>query len=301
MLLKSFAIALCLLGASHASAQVRCQMPNGVVIEQRLSDRCPQGAVKAETLDGAPAETRALSLAGPSKIVTSADGRRFQAVSGAEFGADWPLTVEDGELSCSPLDVGGQALPAALFSNGGKVYALNGIAKSRAGSGGWQDVAAIWRDSVTVAGTKVPLGPLIERALLLCAQPATEKVAKPSAKPVGAAVPVARTEVGMSATAWVLVVLLVAGLVAGIKAAASGSGPRQYCTSCGHEGQARTRTKGSLLIEIILWLSFLLPGVIYTIWRHISRERVCSACGSSTLIPPDSPAALDMKRRLRAS
>ena len=41
-----------------AQAQVRCTMPNGVVIEQMLSAACPHGAVKAETMNGTPAEVR---------------------------------------------------------------------------------------------------------------------------------------------------------------------------------------------------------------------------------------------------
>lgn len=63
------------------------------------------------------------------------------------------------------------------------------------------------------------------------------------------------------------------------------------CTTCGHTGEPRSETPGSLLIEVILWLCFLIPGVIYTVWRHNRRHEVCSKCGSATLIPPDSPIA----------
>lgn len=38
----------------HAAGQVRCTMPNGTVIEQKLAKSCPQGAVKGETFDGKP-------------------------------------------------------------------------------------------------------------------------------------------------------------------------------------------------------------------------------------------------------
>jgi len=56
--------ALCLLGvfslgiaaaAADAAAQVRCLMPNGRWIEQRLSSECPVGTKEAQTIDGAPA------------------------------------------------------------------------------------------------------------------------------------------------------------------------------------------------------------------------------------------------------
>jgi len=64
-----------------------------------------------------------------------------------------------------------------------------------------------------------------------------------------------------------------------------------FCTSCGHTGKPRSETPGSLLIEIILWLCILIPGIIYTVWRHNRRHDVCEKCGSAALIPPDSPIA----------
>ena len=50
------------------------------------------------------------------------------------------------------------------------------------------------------------------------------------------------------------------------------------CPNCKYNGEGKYRTKGSLLIEIILWLCFLLPGIIYTIWRLNSRGWVCPQC-----------------------
>lgn len=50
-------------------------------------------------------------------------------------------------------------------------------------------------------------------------------------------------------------------------------------------------TRGHILIEIILWLCFLIPGVIYSIWRHSTRYDVCGSCGASTLVPVGSPVA----------
>jgi hypothetical protein len=50
-----------------------------------------------------------------------------------------------------------------------------------------------------------------------------------------------------------------------------------------------TITKGSIFLEIILWLCFILPGLIYSIWRHISRHEACASCKQTTLIPVTSP------------
>jgi hypothetical protein len=62
------------------------------------------------------------------------------------------------------------------------------------------------------------------------------------------------------------------------------------CVQCGDVNQGKTITKGSIIIEIILWLCFLFPGLIYSIWRLTTRYRACRLCGGSTLIPVDSPA-----------
>lgn len=61
------------------------------------------------------------------------------------------------------------------------------------------------------------------------------------------------------------------------------------CTQCGYAGASKTATKGSFLIEVVLWLCFLVPGIIYSLWRLTSRHTACPKCGGNTLIPADSP------------
>jgi RNA polymerase subunit RPABC4/transcription elongation factor Spt4 len=61
------------------------------------------------------------------------------------------------------------------------------------------------------------------------------------------------------------------------------------CPACGSRGEARTRTKGSVLIEIVLWLCLIIPGLIYSLWRISSREKVCPACGAAGMIPVNTP------------
>jgi hypothetical protein len=71
-----------------------------------------------------------------------------------------------------------------------------------------------------------------------------------------------------------------------------------FCTTCGNDGPTRTHTKGSLAIEIVLWLCLIVPGLIYTIWRHTTRAEVCSSCGAATVVPRDSPIAVKMRKDL---
>lgn len=61
------------------------------------------------------------------------------------------------------------------------------------------------------------------------------------------------------------------------------------CKSCGFVGEAKSAVRGSLGIEIVLWLCFIIPGLIYSIWRGSSRYDACPQCGGKEMIPADSP------------
>ncbi len=61
------------------------------------------------------------------------------------------------------------------------------------------------------------------------------------------------------------------------------------CTNCGYQGNTVTQTKGSIFIEIILWLFFIIPGLVYSIWRMMTREKVCPKCKNPSMIPLDTP------------
>lgn len=77
------------------------------------------------------------------------------AVSAADFGENWPLTVEEGILRCEPPG-------AVVFSTGGKDYAVNGMAATQ----GYDDIDPIWADGEVTP--KENIGPLINAGLALC-------------------------------------------------------------------------------------------------------------------------------------
>jgi hypothetical protein len=64
-----------------------------------------------------------------------------------------------------------------------------------------------------------------------------------------------------------------------------------YCTNCGTVARPRQQIKGSFLIEVMLWLCFLVPGIIYSIWRLTTKAIVCPRCGAPNMIPTASPKA----------
>lgn len=70
------------------------------------------------------------------------------------------------------------------------------------------------------------------------------------------------------------------------------------CPACGAQGPVKTETPGSFLLELLLWLFFLLPGLVYSIWRLAARKKVCASCGAAGLIPADSPRGRQLRREL---
>lgn len=61
------------------------------------------------------------------------------------------------------------------------------------------------------------------------------------------------------------------------------------CLKCGHVGEPASRTPGSMAVEVVLWLCFLLPGLVYSLWRLSARRPACDSCGALDLVPVDSP------------
>lgn len=69
-----------------------------------------------------------------------------------------------------------------------------------------------------------------------------------------------------------------------------GSTLETVCAQCETVGDSKVRMPGSFVVELALYLLWILPGVIYTVWRYTNTERACTACGAKTLLPVDSPA-----------
>lgn len=72
---------------------------------------------------------------------------------------------------------------------------------------------------------------------------------------------------------------------------------KRMCATCESVGYAKTRERGSTGVELLLWLFFLLPGIIYSVWRRSTKYSVCRTCGSTTLMPLHTAGA---QRRMGA-
>ncbi|MFA7278614.1 MAG: hypothetical protein WC100_00800 [Sterolibacterium sp.] len=66
------------------------------------------------------------------------------------------------------------------------------------------------------------------------------------------------------------------------------------CSNCGSRSGAQSKVRGSIGIEIVLWLCLIVPGIIYSLWRMNTRHSVCAACGQPSLIPVSTPRGAEL-------
>jgi hypothetical protein len=60
---------------------------------------------------------------------------------------------------------------------------------------------------------------------------------------------------------------------------------QMVCLRCHETDFPLRKTSGSIIIELALWLFFIIPGIIYSIWRGNSTKLVCRSCESDDLVP----------------
>jgi len=78
---------------------------------------------------------------------------------------------------------------------------------------------------------------------------------------------------------------------AGGKASSSGS---MVCPLCGTRGEPATVTQGSTAMELLLWICFIVPGLIYSLWRLTTRKQACPTCHRHGMIPVDTPKGREL-------
>jgi hypothetical protein len=68
------------------------------------------------------------------------------------------------------------------------------------------------------------------------------------------------------------------------------------CKNCGTVHSGEHVLPGNGWIELVLWLAYIVPGLIYSIWRRSRQRPTCAACGSRDLVDAETPVG----RRLAA-
>lgn len=74
---------------------------------------------------------------------------------------------------------------------------------------------------------------------------------------------------------------------------------QKICMTCGATGFPVSVIKGAFGTELLLWLFFLVPGLIYSIWRSTTRCMACPSCGSTQIVPLSTPMGMKMWEEAR--
>ena len=64
--------------------------------------------------------------------------------------------------------------------------------------------------------------------------------------------------------------------------------PKKLCTHCFEEVKPKSKAPGNIAIEFVLWCLFIIPGLIYSLWRISNKKDVCPLCDHDDLVPPES-------------
>ncbi len=59
---------------------------------------------------------------------------------------------------------------------------------------------------------------------------------------------------------------------------------KKICMSCNNV-TVEAKLKGNGWIELLLWLAYILPGLIYSIWRRSGDPSCCPTCNKENLKP----------------
>jgi hypothetical protein len=57
------------------------------------------------------------------------------------------------------------------------------------------------------------------------------------------------------------------------------------CIHCEHVGRVEKESKGSCLLMIVLFLCFIVPGIIYMVWMLVNTGYRCPKCKTWGMIP----------------
>jgi len=59
---------------------------------------------------------------------------------------------------------------------------------------------------------------------------------------------------------------------------------KYVCMECSCQRDPIWVKRGWLIVEIVMWLLYILPGVIYSIWRRVRKQQVCPNCLNPTMV-----------------
>lgn len=74
---------------------------------------------------------------------------------------------------------------------------------------------------------------------------------------------------------------------------------KYLCLECGCQREPVMANRGMLIIELLMWLLYILPGVIYSIWRRVRKQEICPNCRTPSVVLTASSRAMKMMRLMK--
>src|SRR6185437_13752732 len=87
-----------------------------------------------------------------------------------------------------------------------------------------------------------------------------------------------------------LIIYAVRGLYDGYRSADPNRPRTHVCTHCRSHVNPVTIKPGSTILEILLWLFFIIPGIFYTLYCSTHKKNLCPVCKAENPIPISTPA-----------
>ena len=71
--------------------------------------------------------------------------------------------------------------------------------------------------------------------------------------------------------------------------------PNMVCTVCYKRILPIRESAGSGFVALVLWLFFVIPGLIYTVWMMSTPSKLkCPYCGNYAVVPVNSPRGKEL-------
>ena len=71
---------------------------------------------------------------------------------------------------------------------------------------------------------------------------------------------------------------------------------KYICMECSCQREPIWVKRGWLIIEIVMWLLYIIPGVIYSIWRRVRKQQVCPKCLSPGMVLTTSSRVMKVRQ-----
>lgn len=79
-------------------------------------------------------------------------------------------------------------------------------------------------------------------------------------------------------------------------------GKKYACKNCQFVGfYPKTKVRGNVGLELGLYIFFIIPGILYSLWRAGGAYKVCPQCGSKEIVPMGTPAAEALAKSFHVS